>query len=86
MSIKAYRPFYIDSGAEIKATERFSEPRSALHIPQMAIRKPISSPLVDCLNMGPIPNQRVSRGQPHKGNLFDHLYSRKSFQRAYASV
>jgi hypothetical protein len=52
----------------------------------MAIRNPISFPIVDRLNLGPIPSLQVSWGQPYEGNLFDHRYSRRAFQRAYDSV
>jgi hypothetical protein len=42
----------------------------------------ISSPNVDRLNVGPVPTNQVSWDQPHEGNLFEHLYSRRAFQRA----
>jgi hypothetical protein len=38
------------------------------------------SPLVDRLNVGPIPTNVISWDQPHEGNLFEHLYARRSFQ------
>jgi hypothetical protein len=41
----------------------------------------LSSPLVDRLNLGPIPTTRIGWDQPHEGNLFDHLYARRSIQR-----
>lgn len=40
------------------------------------------SPLVDRLNVGAIPTNRISWDQPHEGNLFEHLYARRSFQAA----
>jgi hypothetical protein len=46
----------------------------------------IASPLVDRLNIGPIPTMQISWDQPHEGNLFDHLYSRRAFQRAAAAT
>jgi len=46
------------------------------------IRRLVSSPLVDRLNLGAIPTNQVSWDQPHEGNLFDHLYSRRAFQKA----
>jgi hypothetical protein len=41
----------------------------------------VSSPLVDRLNLGPIPTTKIGWDQPHEGNLFDHLYARRSIQR-----
>jgi Aldehyde dehydrogenase family len=46
------------------------------------IRRLVTSSLVDRLNLGPIPTNQVSWDQPHEGNLFEHLYSRRAFQRA----
>jgi hypothetical protein len=40
----------------------------------------VSSPLVDRLNLGAIPTTRIGWDQPHEGNLFDHLYARRSIQ------
>lgn len=44
----------------------------------------VASPDVDRLNLGPVPTNRVSWDQPHEGNLFEHLYARRAFQRAAA--
>jgi acyl-CoA reductase-like NAD-dependent aldehyde dehydrogenase len=44
----------------------------------------IASPLVDRLNVGPIATNVISWDQPHEGNLFEHLYARRSFQAAVA--
>jgi len=46
------------------------------------IRKLLSSPHVDRLNLGAIPTNRISWDQPHEGNLFEHLYGRRAFQQA----
>jgi hypothetical protein len=46
------------------------------------IRRLVASPLVDRLNLGPVPTSRVTWDQPHEGNLFEHLYARRAFQRA----
>jgi acyl-CoA reductase-like NAD-dependent aldehyde dehydrogenase len=46
------------------------------------IRRLLSSPHVDRLNLGPVPTSRVSWDQPHEGNLFEHLYGRRAFQRS----
>jgi acyl-CoA reductase-like NAD-dependent aldehyde dehydrogenase len=42
----------------------------------------IGSPLVDRLNVGPIRTNQIAWDQPHEGNLFEHLYARRSFQQA----
>jgi acyl-CoA reductase-like NAD-dependent aldehyde dehydrogenase len=44
------------------------------------VRRLVSSPLVDRLNIGPIATCRVVWDQPHEGNLFDHLYGRRAIQ------
>jgi hypothetical protein len=44
-------------------------------------RRLIESPLVDRLNLGPIPTVRIGWDQPHEGNLFEHLYARRAIQR-----
>jgi aldehyde dehydrogenase family protein len=48
------------------------------------IQKLVNSPNVDRLNVGPVPTNQVSWDQPHEGNLFEHLYARRAFQRAVA--
>jgi hypothetical protein len=48
------------------------------------ISKLINSPNVDRLNIGPVPTSQVNWDQPHEGNLFEHLYARRAFQRAVA--
>jgi hypothetical protein len=45
------------------------------------IARLLASPDVGRLNLGAIPTQRISWDQPHEGNLFDHLYGRRAFQR-----
>jgi len=44
----------------------------------------IASPLVERLNIGPLPTTRVQWDQPHEGNLFEFLYRRRAIQRAAA--
>lgn len=44
----------------------------------------VSSTNVDRLNIGAVPTNKVSWDQPHEGNLFEHLYGRRAFQRAAA--
>ncbi|HZI17426.1 MAG TPA: aldehyde dehydrogenase family protein [Pyrinomonadaceae bacterium] len=46
------------------------------------IRRLVESPRVDRLNLGPVPTGRLTWDQPHEGNLFEHLYARRAFQRA----
>jgi acyl-CoA reductase-like NAD-dependent aldehyde dehydrogenase len=46
----------------------------------------LASPHVGRLNFGPIPTNHISWNQPHEGNLFDHLYGRRAFQRAQQAV
>ncbi|HKR61185.1 MAG TPA: aldehyde dehydrogenase family protein [Pyrinomonadaceae bacterium] len=48
------------------------------------ISRLINSPHVDRLNVGPVPTSVVNWDQPHEGNLFEHLYARRAFQRAVA--
>jgi acyl-CoA reductase-like NAD-dependent aldehyde dehydrogenase len=48
------------------------------------INRLLASPNVDRLNIGPVPTSQVSWDQPHEGNLFEHLYARRAFQRAVA--
>ena len=42
----------------------------------------IASPVIDRLNIGPLPTTRVQWDQPHEGNLFEFLYRRRAIQRA----
>jgi acyl-CoA reductase-like NAD-dependent aldehyde dehydrogenase len=48
------------------------------------INRLLASPNVDRLNIGPVATSQVSWDQPHEGNLFEHLYARRAFQRAVA--
>ncbi len=48
---------------------------------QKLINRLVASPHVDRLNIGPIPTMKISWDQPHEGNLFEHLYARRAFQR-----
>ncbi len=41
----------------------------------------IAIPLVDRLNIGTIPTNQISWDSPHEGNLFEHLYRQRAFQR-----
>jgi acyl-CoA reductase-like NAD-dependent aldehyde dehydrogenase len=44
----------------------------------------VNSPQIDRLNIGPLSTTQISWDQPHEGNLFEHLYGRRAFQRAAA--
>jgi acyl-CoA reductase-like NAD-dependent aldehyde dehydrogenase len=44
------------------------------------VNRLLGSSLVDRLNVGAIPTNQISWDQPHEGNLFEHLYARRSFQ------
>jgi acyl-CoA reductase-like NAD-dependent aldehyde dehydrogenase len=53
---------------------------------QNLIQRLILSPHIDRLNIGPIPTWQVKWDQPHEGNLFDHLYSRRAFQSSFEAA
>jgi acyl-CoA reductase-like NAD-dependent aldehyde dehydrogenase len=38
----------------------------------------LDSPLIERLNLGPVPTTKVSWDQPHEGNLFEFLYRRRA--------
>ncbi|HXG54315.1 MAG TPA: aldehyde dehydrogenase family protein, partial [Vicinamibacterales bacterium] len=59
---------------------------SALTKDRVLIDRLLSSSHVDRLNVGPIPTNVISWDQPHEGNLFEHLYARRSFQMAAQQV
>ena len=86
----ANREFLFPFAAVVKVTPaemaRMPEPMgktlvvSALTQDRALIDRLLMSPLVDRLNVGPIPTNVISWDQPHEGNLFEHLYARRSFQ------
>ena len=41
----------------------------------------IATPLIDRLNLGAISTNQISWDSPHEGNLFEHLYRQRAFQR-----
>jgi acyl-CoA reductase-like NAD-dependent aldehyde dehydrogenase len=43
----------------------------------------LDSPLIERLNLGPVPTTKISWDQPHEGNLFEFLYRRRSFERGW---
>ena len=46
---------------------------------QALLSRLLSSPSIGRLNIGPVQTNVISWDQPHEGNLFDHLYSRRAF-------
>lgn len=44
------------------------------------VNRLLGSSLVDRINVGAIQTNKISWDQPHEGNLFEHLYARRSFQ------
>jgi acyl-CoA reductase-like NAD-dependent aldehyde dehydrogenase len=40
----------------------------------------LACPVIDRLNLGPIPTMRISWDQPHEGNLFEFLYRRRAIE------
>ncbi len=44
------------------------------------INKLFDCPDIDRLNIGNVPTNRIKWDQPHEGNLFEFLYTRRSFQ------
>jgi acyl-CoA reductase-like NAD-dependent aldehyde dehydrogenase len=42
----------------------------------------LASDTISRLNLGAIPTNEIRWDQPHEGNLFEHLYVRRSFQKA----
>jgi hypothetical protein len=55
---------------------------TALTGDQSLVDRLLASSLVDRLNVGPIATNQISWDQPHEGNLFEHLYARRSIQTA----
>jgi acyl-CoA reductase-like NAD-dependent aldehyde dehydrogenase len=55
---------------------------TALTADQTLINRLLGSDLIGRLNLGPIQTNTIAWDQPHEGNLFDHLYGRRAFQRA----
>jgi hypothetical protein len=40
----------------------------------------LESPLIERLNLGPVPTTRISWSQPHEGNMFEFLYKRRAIE------
>jgi hypothetical protein len=53
---------------------------TALTADRALVARLLESPLVDRLNVGAIATNVISWDQPHEGNLFEHLYARRSIQ------
>jgi acyl-CoA reductase-like NAD-dependent aldehyde dehydrogenase len=88
----ANREFLFPYAAVVKVTpeqmRRMPDPMgktlvvSALTQDRALIDRLLASPHVDRLNVGPIATNQISWDQPHEGNLFEHLYARRSYQAA----
>jgi acyl-CoA reductase-like NAD-dependent aldehyde dehydrogenase len=50
------------------------------------VRSLLDCPLVERLNVGPIPTNRLTWDQPHEGNLFTHLYRQRAYQQSRRAV
>ena len=48
---------------------------------QQLVNRLLNSELIGRLNLGAIQTNKISWDQPHEGNLFDHLYGRRAFQK-----
>lgn len=55
---------------------------TAIGADQGLVDRLLGSDLIGRLNLGPIQTNRIVWDQPHEGNLFEHLYGRRAFQRA----
>ncbi len=58
---------------------------SAITQDQRFIESLMASPHIDRLNIGAIPTNQLSWDQPHEGNLFEHLYRQRAFQKEPAA-
>jgi acyl-CoA reductase-like NAD-dependent aldehyde dehydrogenase len=91
----ANREFLFPFAAVVKVSRdemaRMPEPMgktlvvSALTQDRDLIDRLLLSPKVDRLNVGPIATNVISWDQPHEGNLFEHLYARRSYQSGWTS-
>jgi acyl-CoA reductase-like NAD-dependent aldehyde dehydrogenase len=54
---------------------------TALTGDQAVVDRLLASDLIGRLNLGPIQTNRIVWDQPHEGNLFEHLYGRRAFQK-----
>ena len=43
----------------------------------------LECPLIQRLNLGPVSTMKISWDQPHEGNLFEFLWRRRSYERAW---
>ncbi len=43
----------------------------------------LDSPLIERLNLGPVPTMKISWDQPHEGNMFEFLYRRRSIEQGW---
>ena len=70
---------------EIPEAMGFSLVVTAITEDERLIERLLASSLVDRLNVGPVSTMQIAWDQPHEGNLFEHLYARRAFQKAASS-
>lgn len=58
---------------------------TAITSDETLIGRLLASPVANRLNLGPVATNHVNWDQPHEGNLFEHLYSRRAFQKAVSA-
>jgi acyl-CoA reductase-like NAD-dependent aldehyde dehydrogenase len=79
-------PFAAVVGVSPEEMQRMPQPMgktlvvTALTRDRALVDRLLRSSLVDRLNIGAIQTNQISWDQPHEGNLFEHLYARRSFQ------
>ncbi len=61
-----------------KSAHRSSSPPSRRIRPSP--QQLLESPLIERLNLGPVPTMKISWDQPHEGNMFEFLYRRRSIE------
>jgi acyl-CoA reductase-like NAD-dependent aldehyde dehydrogenase len=59
---------------------------TAMTADRALVARLLESSLVDRLNVGAIATNLISWDQPHEGNLFEHLYARRSIQTESAGI
>jgi acyl-CoA reductase-like NAD-dependent aldehyde dehydrogenase len=67
--------------AELDATLGPSLVVSALTDQPRLAQSLMADPGIGRLNLGPVPTTTIAWDQPHEGNVFDHLYQQRAFQR-----
>jgi acyl-CoA reductase-like NAD-dependent aldehyde dehydrogenase len=85
-------PFAAVVAVSLSEMARMPEPMgktlvvTALTRDRRLVDRLLASSSVDRLNIGAIQTNQISWDQPHEGNLFEHLYARRSFQQSPDAV